>query len=97
MSTGNRQSTLTIDSSVECVAFSPDGSKIAAAHSNEIQIFDAQTQAKLGSMLSGHSDYVRAVSWSPYGTMLASSSDDRTIKLWDTQSGKVNSTLKGHS
>ena len=50
------QSTLTVDDSVYCVTFSPDGSKIAAAQSNEIQIFDAQTQAKLGSPLSGHSE-----------------------------------------
>ena len=50
------QSTLTVGSPVYCVAFSPDGSKIAAAHSNGIQVFDAQTQAKLGSPLSGHSE-----------------------------------------
>ena len=29
--------------------------------------------------------------------MLASGSDDNTIKLWDARSGKVNSTLSGHS
>ena len=53
----------TVDSPVCSVAFSPDGSKIAAAHANKIQIFDAQTQAKLGSPLSGHSGYVTAVSY----------------------------------
>jgi WD40 repeat protein len=41
-----------VDSSVKSVAFSPDGSKIAAAHSNNIQIFDARTEAKLGSLLN---------------------------------------------
>ena len=46
--------TLTVDSRVASVAFSPDGFKIAAAYSNEIQLFDAQTQVKLGSPLSGH-------------------------------------------
>jgi WD40 repeat protein len=29
--------------------------------------------------------------------MLASGSDDKTIKLWDAQSGEENSTLTGHS
>ena len=53
--TGKCDSTLTVDSAVYSVAFSPDGSKIAAGHGREIQIFDAQTQAKLGSPLSGHS------------------------------------------
>ncbi len=54
--TGNTcQSTLTLDSMARSVAFSPDGSKIAAAYSNKIQIFDEETQVKLGSPLSGHS------------------------------------------
>ena len=57
-------STLTVDSYVSSVAFSPDGLKIAAAYSNEIQLFDAQTQLKLGSPLSGHSRYVTVVSYS---------------------------------
>ncbi len=48
------ESTLTVGSEVTRVAFSPDGSKIAAAHWDEIQVFDAQAQAKLGSPLSGH-------------------------------------------
>jgi WD40 repeat protein len=63
--TGQCVSTLNVDSgSVNSVAFCPDGSKIAAAHSHEIQLFDAQTQAKLGSPLTGHSEYVTAVSYS---------------------------------
>ena len=64
-STGTCVSTLTVDSpgEVRAVAFSPDGSKIAAAHS-WIQIFDAKTKAKLGSALSGHSRYVTTVSYS---------------------------------
>ena len=55
--TGQCVSTLSVDYAVISVAFSPDGSKIAAANWNEIQIFDTQTQAKLGSPLSGHSDW----------------------------------------
>jgi WD40 repeat protein len=53
--TFNCQSTLTVDSGVDSVAFSPNGSIIAAANGYEIQLFDAQTQAKLGSPLRGHS------------------------------------------
>jgi WD40 repeat protein len=48
------------------------------------------------SPLTGHSSEVRAVTWNPDGSMIASGSEDNTIKLWDTQSGKVISTLSGH-
>ena len=51
--TGKCESTLTVDKAVTSVAFSPDGSKITTCHSKKIQLFDAKTQAKLGSPLSG--------------------------------------------
>ena len=43
---------LSVDSGVSSVAISTDGSKIAAANGYEIQLFDAQTQTKLGSTLT---------------------------------------------
>ena len=58
---GSCKCMLTVDSSVYSVAFSPDGSKIAAAYSNKIQILDAQAQAKLGSPLTGHTGPVNSV------------------------------------
>jgi WD40 repeat protein len=53
--TGSCKCTLTVNSEVTSVAFSADGSKIAAAYSNKVQLFDAQAQAKIGSPLTGHS------------------------------------------
>ncbi len=94
-STGTCVSTLTASRGFNSVVFAPDGSKIAAGIYQKIHVFDAQTPAKLGPPLSGHSDFVRAVTWSPDGTMFASGSDDKTIKLWDAQTGQVQSTLTG--
>jgi len=37
------------------------------------------------------------VAFSPDGKVLASRSDDRTIKLWDVQTGRALQTLTGHS
>ena len=40
----------------------------------------------------GHSDLVTSVAFSPNGMHIASASDDRTIKLWEVDSGTVSYT-----
>ena len=47
--------------------------------------------------LKGHSNYVNSVAFNSEGTLLASGSDDRTIKLWNVESRTEVATLKGHS
>jgi WD40 repeat protein len=51
----------------------------------------------LKQTLTGHSHAVIPVAFSPDGKTLASGSTDRTIKLWDTQTGALKQTLTGHS
>jgi WD40 repeat protein len=47
--------------------------------------------------LTGHSDMVTSVVYSPDGRYLASGSDDKTIKIWEVATGKELRTLTGHS
>ncbi|KAL4734247.1 putative wd40 protein [Aspergillus similis] len=47
--------------------------------------------------LEGHSDTVLSVAFSADGLMVASGSNDRTIKLWDVKTGLEIRTLVGHS
>jgi WD40 repeat protein len=47
--------------------------------------------------LEGHSGYVRSVAFSHNSHLLASASDDGTVKLWDPATGQCLRTLKGHN
>ena len=61
----------------------------------DIIILNAITGSQTG-VLSGHSNFVRSVTFSSNGTLLVSGSEDQTIKLWDMQTGGVVKTFSGH-
>ena len=52
--------------------------------------------AQLKATLEGHTDLVWSVAFSPNGQTLASASQDRTIRLWNSNNGNLKRTLTGH-
>ena len=54
-------------------------------------------QYSLLGTLSGHAWAVLTVTFSPDGKVLATGSEDNTIKLWEVNTGKMIDTLSGHS
>jgi len=53
--------------------------------------------AVLERKLAGHEDWVRSVATSSAGTWIASGSHDKTVKIWDLQTGACRTTLEGHT
>ena len=57
----------------------------------------AEPLAVLERKLTGHKDWVSSVAVSPDGKWAASGSDDKTVKIWDLETGECRATLEGHT
>jgi WD40 repeat protein len=64
--------------------------------SGDIITLDGNTGSQV-AVFSGHTHWVRSVTFSSDGTLLVSGSDDETLKLWDIQTGGVIKTFHGHT
>ncbi|GLT37433.1 hypothetical protein SLA2020_117510 [Shorea laevis] len=84
---------------VNCVRFSPDGSKFISVGSDKKGIiFDGKSGEKIGELSSedGHKGSIYSVSWSPDGKQVLTVSADKSAKVWEISedgNGQLKKTL----
>jgi len=78
-------------------AFSPDGERLALCRfAPELKMLDAHT-GKVLIDLVGHNVNARCACFSDQGKTIITGSDDRTIRIWNAQSGALMRTLPEHT
>ena len=73
-----------------------DENLVATALGKEIKLWDLQTEKEIATLsgATGHGDTVTCLAFSPDSRLLASGSEDQTIRLWDVPTAKMRSILR---
>lgn len=83
--TGRRIKVLQAASNLRQLAFSPDGSLLAAGTVEGVNLFEVRGHRPV-RLLRGHEQFVMGVAFSPDGTRLASCAEN--VRIWDVNTGQ---------
>ena len=81
---------------VNAMTYSQSTNQLAIAAANNIHIHDADTHKEL-MVLAGHTDSVQAVAFSLNGKLIVSGSSDKTVRLWEAETGKLRRARDEHT
>ncbi len=82
---------------VTVIKWDPKGESFACAFDNvkEVHMFKADTTQYLPP-LEGHTDTVYSIHWDPSGKRLATTGEDKTIRIWSAETGQELCCLLKH-
>ena len=84
------------ESSIDVVAWSPDGDILAGgSYDGPVYLWNVQTGGKPITTLRKHTAGIGSIAWSPDGRLLASGAYDGSIIIWDVQAEQPRLTLLG--
>ena len=79
------------------VSFSADGHELASGSNDRTIVVRGLKEGSTARVLRGHADTVWSVCYSPTETnRLASASQDKMVKMWDTSTLECTATFEGH-
>jgi WD40 repeat protein len=83
---------------VKCLSFSPEIGKLASVASGDriMRIWDYIKGSEWMQISNGHDEDINEVCYSSSGTQLASSSYDKTVKIWNAVNGALICACSGH-
>lgn len=82
-------------SPIVSVVWAPHQSVLASIIGNNIQLLDVNTNQS--KVLEGHTKLIQSLSFSSEGNLLASKSQDNTIRIWSTDTGECVAMLNDFS
>ena len=81
---------------VRGVEFSPDDTRIVSCGGTDVIVWNVASKS-VEFTLTGHTDHVMTVAYSPDGKKVASGSRDKTVIIWDLATQKAEATFRGHT
>lgn len=84
--------------SIQSLHVIDDGRRLASASwDHSIRIWNGVGASRKHLIESAHQDQINSLTYSPNGSLFATSSNDQTVKIWSVGDFRLRRTLRGHT